>query len=128
MPLFFKIIIFQLRHVAFTQISQLLRPTPISSQLTLSRGISVGVPGRESNPGLPCRTAGRRTTILATSHPNGATSHVALPTCFSWSRSHVYEEAAHVKASVFVVAGGGLDGRPELEFLNNLWGQGTEQE
>jgi hypothetical protein len=30
-----------------------MRPTPDSSLLTLSRGISIGVPGRDSNPGLP---------------------------------------------------------------------------
>jgi hypothetical protein len=30
-----------------------MRPTPVSSPLTLSRGISRGVPGRESNPCLP---------------------------------------------------------------------------
>jgi hypothetical protein len=54
--LFFKFITFQLRHYRvrkeLIQISQLLKPTPVSSQLMPSRGISIGVPGRESNPGL----------------------------------------------------------------------------
>ena len=33
--------------------SQSLRPTAISSVLLLRRGISIGVPSRESNPGMP---------------------------------------------------------------------------
>jgi hypothetical protein len=43
-------LILQLRH-ADIQISQLLRPTPVSSQLTLSRGISIGGAGRGIEPG-----------------------------------------------------------------------------
>ncbi len=51
--LFVYLYFYRLRHTFITYKLQLLRPTPLSSLLLLRRGISLVVPSRESNPGLP---------------------------------------------------------------------------